>query len=228
MNKKINHKWIINNSSLFLDRIHYSKIFAKYELFKKILRTEGSIIECGVKEGNGLMLFAKMCSVLEPYNIKRKVIGFDTFKGFPSVHVLDYSNNKKFKQLYKKGYNNINTFDVLKKSINEFDKINPLGHVPKIELIKGDATKTIPTFLKKNKHILISLLYLDFDLFKPTEIAIKSFLPRMAKGSIIAFDELNDPKWSGETLALLKTLNVKKFKLQKFSFEPHITYIIIE
>lgn len=227
MKKKIDNNWIINNSSLFLSRIHYSKIFAKYEIFKKILNTEGSIVECGVKEGDGLMLFAKMCSVLEPYNIKRKIIGFDTFKGFPNIHKLDLSKNKKFKRLYKRGYNNISTFNILKKSINDFDNMNPLGHVPKIELVKGDAVKTIPAYIKKNKHILISLLYLDFDLFKPTKTALKNFLPRMAKGSIIAFDELNDPKWSGETIALIQTLNVKKFKLQKFTFEPHITYITI-
>ncbi len=228
MKKKIDTNWLINNSSLFVNRIHYSKIFAKYEIFKKILGVDGSIVECGVKEGNGLMLFAKMSSIFEPYNIKRKIIGFDTFKGFPSVHKNDFSENKKYKKLYKKGYNDSGSFDILKRSIEEFDKINPLGHISKIELVKGDALKTIPRYIKSNKHLLISLLYLDFDLFKPTHVALKNFLPRMSKGSIIAFDELNDPKWSGETLSLIKSFDLKKVKLKKFSFEPHLTYIEVE
>lgn len=225
--KKFSSSWEINNSSLFVDRIQYSKIFAKYELFKQILNNTGSIIECGVKEGNGLMLFAKLSSILEPYNFKRKIIGFDTFQGFPKINKLDLSNKKKFKKLYKKGYNNSNSLEILEESIKKFDKLNPLGHITKIELVKGDATKTIPKFLKKNKHLLISLLYLDFDLFEPTFVALKNFLPRMSKGSILVFDELNDPKWSGETIALLKSLNIKNVKLRRFPFEPHLTYIYI-
>ena len=36
MVQKFSSSWEINNSSLFVDRIQYSKIFAKYELFKQI------------------------------------------------------------------------------------------------------------------------------------------------------------------------------------------------
>ena len=43
----------------------------------------------------------------------------------------------------------------------------------------------------------------------------------------LVFDELNDPKWSGETIALLKSLNIKNVKLRRFPFEPHLTYIYI-
>ena len=66
-------KYKLDNSSLFVDRVQYSTIFAKYEIFKKILNNPGSIIECGVREGNGLMLFAKLSAIFEPYNFKRKI-----------------------------------------------------------------------------------------------------------------------------------------------------------
>ena len=36
---------------------------------------------------------------------------------------------------------------------------------------------------------IVSLLYLDMDIYEPTKVALKELLPRMAKGSIIAFDE---------------------------------------
>lgn len=219
-------KYKLDNSSLFVDRVQYSTIFAKYEIFKKILNNPGSIIECGVREGNGLMLFAKLSAIFEPYNFKRKIIGFDTFKGFPSINNKDKSKLKKHKKLYKKGYNDSNFF-ILKNSIKNFDDKRPLGHIPKIELIKGDAIKTIPKFVKKNSHLLVSLLYLDFDLYKPTKIALKNFLPRMSKGSIVVFDELNDPKWRGETVALLESCNLNKIKFEKFTFESNLTYFII-
>ena len=67
--------------------------------------------------------------------------------------------------------------DDIKLSIKDYDKNRFINHISKIELIKGDATKTIPQFLRKNKHLLISLLFLDFDIYKPTFIALKYFLP---------------------------------------------------
>ena len=218
--------FITRNSSLFVDRIQYSKIFAKYEIFKRIFNNPGSIIECGVKEGSGLMLFAKLSAIFEPYNFKRKIVGFDTFKGFPNLHDKDKSKLKKHKKIHKKGYNKSN-LSILQNSIDDFNRKRPLNHLPKIELVKGDASKTIPKFIKRNSHLLISLLYLDFDLYKPTKIALKNFLPRMSKGSIIVFDELNDPQWRGETMALLESFKLNKIKLEKFPFEPHLTYLSI-
>ena len=45
------------------------------------------------------MLFAKLCAIFEPYGIHRKIIGFDTFKGFPNIDKQrDQSSNPKFKK----------------------------------------------------------------------------------------------------------------------------------
>ena len=121
-----------------------------------------------------------------------------------------------------------NILDDIKLSIKDYDKNRFINHISKIELIKGDATKTIPQFLRKNKHLLISLLFLDFDIYKPTFIALKYFLPRMPKGAIIAFDELNNKHWPGATMALLKKFNINKYKINNFQFEPNISYIILK
>jgi hypothetical protein len=93
-------------------------------------------------------------------------------------------------------------------------------------LIKGDATQTIPEFLKNNKHIIVSLLYLDLDIYEPTKIALKEFLPKMAKGSIIAFDELNFKSFPGETIAALEELGTK-YKFKNL-LNSHINYCVIE
>ena len=225
MVKKIPQNWLIQNSSIFVDRIQYSQIFAKYEIFKKIINIKGSIVECGVKNGNGLMLFAKLCAIFEPYGIHRKIIGFDTFKGFPNIDKQrDQSSNPKFKKKYTRGYNNPLSYELLKKAINSFDKNRPLGRLPKIELVKGDATKTIPKYLKKNSHTLISLLYLDFDLYKPTKTALDHFLPRMPKGAILAFDELDNPLWPGETNAMIDFFNDNKLEVKRLEFDPYIGF----
>ena len=109
-----------------------------------------------------------------------------------------------------------------------YDKNRYLGHINKIELIKGDATKTIPDFIEDNKHLVLSLLFLDFDLYEPTKVAIENFLPRMPKGAIVAFDELDNPIWPGETSALLETVGINSLRIKRIEFDPYIGYAVIE
>ena len=116
--------------------------------------------------------------------------------------------------------NNIN------QSIKEFENDRYLKQYPKIEIIKGDAVKTIPKFISKNKHLIIALLFIDFDVYKPTKIALKHFLPLMPQGSILAFDEINNESWPGETTALMEEVgDIKKIKIEKFHFDSNISYI---
>lgn len=226
INKQKSKKDLVELFPLFIKREQLIYYLTKYELIKKILKTKGSIIECGVYKGSSLLLMAKLLSIFEPYGIHRKVIGFDTFTGFPKTSIKDKKGNKKNSR-YKKNYlGNVNLKSI-KKSIDLYNKNRPNGHISKVELVQGDASKTIPKYVKSNPHLLISMLYLDFDLFEPTSVALQHFVPRMSKGSIIAFDELNQKRWQGETLALLKSMNLNKFKLQQFPTEPNISYITI-
>ena len=51
------------------------------------------------------------------------------------------------------------------------------------------------------------------------------FMPRIPKGGIIAFDQVNNPDWPGETMALLESLNLRKYEIKNFTFDPNISYI---
>ncbi len=214
------------NFPKYVRRQDISRFLVRYELFKKILEKKGSIVECGVHEGAGLFSFAQMSAILEPYNYNRKIFGFDTFKGFPSI---DEQKDKSTNLLQKKKYfrENYNTFKEINDCIKIFDNNRFLNQIPKIELIKGDANKTIPKFINSNKHILISLLYLDFDIYQPTKKALKYFINIMSKNSIIAFDQVNNPDWPGETQALLSSLNLNNYDLKTFPFEPNISYLTL-
>lgn len=211
----------------YVRRHELARFMVQYELFKKVQSVKGSIVECGVYQGAGVMAWAKLAETLEPYNFLRKIYGFDTFGGFPSVSDADTKGDAS---IAKVGYLNPE-FDVLAEirgCIAEFDETRLLKHQDKITLVQGDAMQTIPTFLKENPHVLVSLLYLDFDLYEPTLLALKEFLPRMPRGGVIAFDELHDPKWPGETVALLEALDLNRYRLEFFPFEPHISWITIE
>jgi hypothetical protein len=80
----------------------------------------------------------------------------------------------------------------------------------------------------QHPHLVVSLLFLDFDLYEPTKVAIETFLPRIPRGGIIAFDELDNPIWPGETLALLETIGIGKLKLQRLEWDPYISYAILD
>lgn len=217
---------IIEDFSTYVPRQTLSRFLVMHELFKMILDVKGSIMECGVFRGAGLMAWAQLSAIYEPINYHREIIGFDTFSGFPDVDQADKAGSKVNVNVRKGGIG-ADSYNELKKAIKLYDSNRFLAHIEKVKLIKGDFLKTGPEFLEKNKHFIVALLYLDFDIYKPTKEALKIFLPRMPKGAILAFDEINNPDWPGETLALLEALNLNKHTLKQFYYEPNISYIIL-
>jgi hypothetical protein len=192
---------LVNNFAKYADRYQITKFLARYDLYRKILPIKGCIVECGVLNGNGLMTWAKLSSILEPVAFNRKIFGFDTFEGFPSVHEKDQNGGGKFS--WEKGDLRGSSYEELKEVIRLYDIDRFIPHIPKVELIRGDFMKTSEAFLREHSYALISLLYLDFDLYEPTKKALEVFLPRMSKGSLLCFDEINNRKFPGETLAML-------------------------
>jgi hypothetical protein len=214
----------LENFTKYVRRQHLKRFLAMYEIFKLILPLKGSVVECGVYKGFGLMAWAKLSAMLEPENLTRRIYGFDSFEGFPNIDEQDANPVAMPEQ----GTFWTNTYEELQALITEYDKDRFLGHVDKVHLIRGDATKTIPQFITDHRHLVVSLLFLDFDLYEPTKVAIEHFLPRMPKGAVIAFDELDNPIWPGETQALLDTVGVNRFKLQRFEWDPYIAYDIVK
>lgn len=208
----------------YIRRQRMTRLLALYEIFKLTIPIKGSIIECGVNEGFGVACWNHFSSILEPNNLMRRVYGFDTFEGFASVGKKDIGKGYRA----KKGELLANSHDELQKLFSLHDDNRFLGHVPKTTLIKGDITKTAPSFIKEHPHLVVSLLFLDLDIYKPTKVAIETFLPRMPKGAIIAFDELDNPIWPGETLAVLDTIGIRSLAIRRLEFDPYIGFAVLE
>jgi hypothetical protein len=189
-----------------------------------VLNVQGDVIEGGVNCGGGLMWFAQLSATLEPVNFQRRIIGFDTFSGFTEVSKYDVKSGNT--EMRKGGFA-ADSYEDLLHNIKLFDSNRFLSHIPKVMLVKGDVAKTIPEFLAGNPQQIVSLLHLDFDLYEPTKIAINYFLPRMSKGSVIIFDELNNLNWPGETSAVLESLSLNSIEVKRFSFEPHVSYAVL-
>lgn len=206
---------------LFMDRRILHSALSKIKLFEMISDVPGVIIECGVHKGNSLLLWYHLSSILEPYAFTRKIIGFDTFSGFPNTSDKD-SEDVKISQLRD------TNLQLIKDMIEINDLNRPLHHIQKIELVEGNSILTIPEFVAKNQHLVCSLLYLDFDLYEPTKIALEFLVPLVPIGGIIVFDELAQKKWQGESAAFKEIIGIEKVKLRKFSHDPHLIYYIKE
>ncbi len=214
----------LENFTKYVRRQHLKRFLAIYEIFKLVLPVKGSVIDCGVYKGFSLMGWAKLSVMLEPENLTRRVYGFDTFSGFPSVSKKDKNPVADL----KKGAFSVDAHEELKKLIIEFNRDRFLGHIEKVFLIKGDVAETIPRFISEHPHLVVSLLFLDMDLYEPTKIALTQFLPRMPKGAVVAFDELDNPMWPGETIALLETAGIRQFKLRRFDWDPYISFAVLD
>jgi hypothetical protein len=199
----------------FCDRTALSRFLVKNEIFKRIARVQGSIVECGVHYGGGLMTWANLSSLYEPLNHRRRIIGFDTFTGFPNVTERDQVGESE--HAVEGGYRGGSVADI-EDAIALFDVGRPLGHLPKVDVVAGDFMITCDEYLARNPHLVVSLLYLDFDIYEPTKHALERLLPRVTKGGIIAFDELHAEEWPGETQALHETIGIGRSRLERMPF----------
>jgi len=211
----------LKNFAKYVPRQDLTRFLVRNELFQKVLHMSGSIVECGVLHGAGVMTFAQLSAIFEHLNSQRKIIGFDTFEGFPEPSKFD---NPEYA---KKGTYKADSYEDLKTAIKLYDMNRFLNHEPKVELVKGDILKTVPQYLKDNPHTIVSLLYIDVDLYEPTKVILENFIPHMPKGAILAFDDLNDKNWPGETTALLNTLGIRKLKFQRFTYDTRVAYTVL-
>jgi hypothetical protein len=219
----------LRNFPRFVPRQAIANFLAKREVFMRVLGVHGAFIECGVFMGGGLFTWAQLSAVYEPVNHTRRIIGFDSFRGFPSVSEQDRPGSlvdPDFK--VQEGTLCFEHKDELLKSVHLHDINRPIGHLPKVELVEGDATNTMPKYVDDNPHLVVALLYLDFDIYEPTKVAIETFLPRMPRGAVIAFDELNQRLWPGETLAVLETVGIRNLRIERLPFMPQISFAMLD
>jgi hypothetical protein len=209
----------VSDFALYTPINSVQSFLARYELMKMIQDIPGAVVEMGVCSGNGLLSLLHCHNILQPTYKYREFYGFDTFEGFPEVHKNDISHIK-----WEKGDFANDSYDKLINLISVHS--NYCYAAPNVKLVKGDVNETLPKLLEENKHIIVSLLYLDLDIYEPTKTALHYLLPKMAKGSIVAFDELNWKSFPGETIAALEELGTK-YKFKNL-LNSGINYCVIE
>ena len=216
---------LLSNLGLFLDSKSLSRILFMNFLYQKIIDVQGVIIEFGTRWGQNLALFSALRGIYEPFNRHRKILGFDTFAGFPSITSQDGTS-----EMMKPGQLDVGKgYDIfLSELLSIHEGLNPLGHIKKFDLRKGDATEELPCYLESAPETMVALAYFDFDLYEPTKKCLEIIRPRLTKGSVVGFDELNDPDSPGETLALMETFGLNQVRIKRFPHASRVSYFIVE
>jgi hypothetical protein len=192
-------------------------------IYQKIIDVQGVVFDLGTRWGQNMSLFSSLRGIYEPYNRHRKIIGFDTFEGFVEITPEDGGSN-----LMNTG--NVTVSPNYENYLNEImechEQDNPLSHIKKFSIIKGDANSTVQDYLEAHPETIISLAYFDFDVYKPTAKVLETIIPRLTRGSVLGFDELNDPDSPGETIALMEKIGLNNIKLRRYRYSSRVSYFV--
>lgn len=218
-------KWGVSwnqHSLVTLQRQSISRVLYYNELYQKIVGVPGCILEFGVQWGATLAQLISLRGIYEPYNHRRHIYGFDTFEGFV--------NTDKVKDGTHLDDGDYCVYEDYESKLEELLKLHeancPIRHIQKFSLIKGDASETSKQWVIDNPHAIVAMVIFDMDIYKPTKDALEAIKPRLTKGSLLVFDELNHPQFPGETEALDEVLELNKLKLNHYPHQPNCAWAI--
>lgn len=197
---------LLDNLTLFMRRRHVADLLSMDALYRLVLDVPGVIMEFGVRYGRHVGTFVALRSLYEPYNPFRRVVGFDTFTGFPDVAEVDAVSPSAVPGRFAVPPDYP---DYLRDVLDAQQVGEYFSHVTeRAVLVEGDVRDTLPRYLEENPQTVVALAYFDLDIYDPTRVALELIQPYLTQGSVLAFDEIDHPKWPGENVALRETLGL--------------------
>jgi len=214
---------LIMNAHVFLRRQNLSHLLQLNEIYQHILKIPGIIVQCGVRWGGDLLTFQSLRSLYEPYNYSRRIVGFDTFEGLVGTEAKDQGATgievKDGQFAVSAGYP-----EALNELFLAAERQSPIPHIRKQQLIAGDASQTVPGFLQENQGEMLALLYLDMDIYKPTQEVLKACQERLTPGAVVVFDEYGSTEFPGEAIAARELQSVLELKMCRSQFGTVTAY----
>jgi hypothetical protein len=216
---------LLTNMGLFTRASALAKVFFLYEAYTMAMETPGDIFVLGTWLGQDLVVFESMRAMLEPYNCSRRYVGFDTFEGYQELGKAD----ARSETMKEGGYSVSQNYEQYLAELLAYHRSeNAMGHAVKHELIKGDVRETMPKYFSDHPESIVALAYFDMALQKPTEAALAALNDRLVIGSVLCFDEINDARYPGESIAVREWLKGKNYTIKRSKFLPDRTFVTIQ
>jgi len=224
-NRPFSDDLLLTNLGLFARSSALSKLFFLHEAYLKIRSIPGDIYVFGVWLGQDMVVFESMRAMLEPYNASRKIIGFDTFNGYSGFSDKDLLSDT----IKEQGYTTNKTYpQFLEELLAYHRQENTMGHAVTHKLIEGDISKTVGMYIDSNQASVVAMAYFDLALYEPTIAALNAINERLVPGSVIVMDELNDPRYPGETMAFREWAKEKSYEIRRSEILPDRTFITLK
>jgi O-methyltransferase len=164
-----------------------------YRYLSSQVKEPVSYLEFGVYRGNSMRFWSGLLRHPET-----SFAGFDSFEGLPEIWRTAADKS---------------TFDVK----GEMPRIDD----PRVKLVKGWFTDTVPPFLKSYVPKPMLILHLDADLYSSTIFALNQLQPFIKEGTLLIFDEFFDKEH--ELKALEEFLDKTGMELECIAATPALT-----
>jgi hypothetical protein len=210
---------------LYMRSSSLAKILFLDEMYRMITDVPGVIVEFGCWWGQNLAVLENLRAIYEPFNQSRRIIGFDTFYGYPERTDLDGDSDIIEPGSYNIGENHLS---YLRELLDYHEKNNILGTVKKHSVINGDVAETVPKFFKENPETVVALAYFDMAIYAPTKIALETIKPHLIPGSVLMLDEYNSSDYPGETIAFKEVFKDESYTVRLSKFMPDRAYVILK
>ncbi len=213
------------NLALYMSRQLLSRILFMQELYRRIVEVHGIVIEFGTHWGQNMAIFHSLRGLLEPFNMNRKIVCFDTFEGFPGVQPEDGS----YEHVRPGGFAVTPGYEEHLQAVLEWhESQSPLASIRRFDIRKGDAVVELRRYLKENPQAIVALAYFDMDLYRPTKECLELLQPRLTRGAVVGFDEMNVKEWQGETIAYREVFPLDRYAIARWPHSSSASYIVID
>lgn len=168
------------------------------------------IVECGVAAGSSL---AHMLAFTKSQNLSFKIVGFDSFEGFPDATASDSKNfdpNAPEFRVYQQF-----TEDLVRQNISSVHGLTD-DDVHDLALVKGWIPDSFSDFDFSHG---IALLHIDVDLYAPYKASLEILWDFVLPGGLVIFDEYDlgrdTEKWPGAKKAIDEFTAQKGIEIEK-------------
>jgi hypothetical protein len=169
----------------------------------------GSYVECGVYKGSTLVTIAEL--IRRYSNIPIKMMGLDTFEGFPNDAMSIEDHPEMFERLFQGGLITKEHYNAASDRTQSFKDVSHLqkkyfadvslesikDEYKDISFIKTDFANINPSQIGT-----IGVLHIDCDLYSSYNDVLSSLFDNVSSGGYIIFDEYYSLKYPGPRLAV--------------------------
>jgi len=216
---------LLTHVGLFLRSSQVAKILFVNELYELIRDVPGIIVELGVHYGQNMALFENLRAINEPFNQNRRVIGFDTFSGYASAT----EGERQSAVIGGEGYKlPVDYPDYLRAVLAYHESNSTIPHLKRCEVIRGDATETVPKFFVDHPGDVVALAYFDLAVYKPTRVCLEAILPHTVPGSVFLMDELNFRNYDGASIAFKEVFAGRRYSIKKSRYMTDRSIVTLE